>query len=357
LTPEASHGPDRPPRDGTPPEAPPSRRRLRRALWVVASVLVGLLLLTIATRDWILPAILRAQLRRELPKYWSGRLDIDRVRMSLTSPVRLSGITLRDDDERVWARLGSVSLVLDHWPGSRPVVTSVDLDNLSLALYFVDGQCRPPVRNIPDLLRWIEERADIHDVMLREGSITIHRENTLPPGTDPSSPPKLAQRKSFLWNGISFSCSRVDPDRIFHFELMRSPVDSVDEACTGEVTCRGTFARPVGEPVAYEGDLKLVGMDAAETIASAGLDPPEGLGSLDFSYRFSGKGLRDPILTGTGEVRLDPPPPLSWMLRAAASPGAALLTYLGPWWPLGPGHARFGLPSLNTTSPTSSPTQ
>ena len=124
----------------------PKRRYLRRlGVGVVVALVLAVLLVAAATQ-WIVPALARAAIERELPEHWDGSVAIDEIDFSLRGPTHIHGIRLAGPDGRQWAHVATVTLTLRDWPGLHPVLTEVHVDRPTLTAHLDDGQLRVPYR-------------------------------------------------------------------------------------------------------------------------------------------------------------------------------------------------------------------
>ncbi|MFW5731688.1 MAG: hypothetical protein ACOCZU_00605 [Planctomycetota bacterium] len=145
------------------------RRVLRVALWISIAVLAagGVLKFVVA------PAVVRHLVADNLPRYWDGHVEIDRVSVGFGS-VQLGGVRLYDRQDRLWLAAESVSVS----PGVRWTLEAgfrdVDIDALDLRLQFIEGRCDPPLRNVDELVTWLEQVTHI-DLLHADGTITLNR--------------------------------------------------------------------------------------------------------------------------------------------------------------------------------------
>jgi hypothetical protein len=149
----------------------PRRRRLRRILRLA----LWLSLLTIAAgaalKYLIAPAVVRHMIRAGLPRYWDGHLEIDHVSVGFRS-VQLEGIRLYDPAERLWLATDSVSISPGVQWNLQAGFRDVDLDATQIRLQYTEGRCEPPVRNVEELVEWLEEVTEI-DILHADGTITL----------------------------------------------------------------------------------------------------------------------------------------------------------------------------------------
>ncbi len=121
----------------------------------------------------VAPAVVRHLVADNLPRYWDGHVEIDRVSVGFGS-VQLGGVRLYDRQDRLWLAAESVSVS----PGVRWTLDAgfrdADIDELDLRLQFVEGRCDPPLRNVDELVTWLEQVTHI-DLLHADGTITLNR--------------------------------------------------------------------------------------------------------------------------------------------------------------------------------------
>lgn len=159
-----------------------TKKKRSRARWLLRAVLVlmaGGVLLAVAGPVWIVPAVVRWQLRRSLPDYWVGRATIETIDFSWFGPTYLRGVSLVDDRGRLWARVGKVRLTLRGLGGVNPVLTDVVVDGVDLRAHFVDGVCRVPLKPWPKKASRLREYVDIQSVVVQNISVGIVSETGL----------------------------------------------------------------------------------------------------------------------------------------------------------------------------------
>ena len=289
---------------------PPETNRRRR--WVI---LLGVLLLLLgasaaAGKYWIIPATARQRFRNTVLHYWGGTLQIDRMEGGYSSPIRALGVTLRDEHGRVWVRADSVTLAYTPLPSISDQLCFSSIDGLELTLHVDDGKCRPPVRNIPDFIRWLEEQFSIEQFTIPSGAVAV-RYNGKPSG---------------LWDGFAFDCRRKQETGKYTLELTRPGSSGQSGSRCGSVEAVVEADWPNGGELVYDGTLTLKGFKAEDLLITVGQERlvagslavlPAPVGALSVKYEFSGKGLFEPqAVNGHGRLRVDYEP-------GSASSGAA----------------------------------
>ncbi len=120
--------------------------RIRR---IILRTIIGLALaavvLAAAVKYLIAPRLMASALQERLAGMWGGGASAAGVEFSYRSPVHVGSISLHDANGREWLRLGGVTMHLDNWPSTKPVLTALEADDVALNLFIDSGQCRPPL--------------------------------------------------------------------------------------------------------------------------------------------------------------------------------------------------------------------
>ncbi len=116
-------------------------RKLLRAAFVTTILTVSLVL---AGWYWLVPTVLKMELRGFLKPYWEGKINIEKVDFSLTSPIVFHNLSARGPDGREWLRVRSVKLHLDNWPSLSPVLKVIDIENPAVIGFVDQGEMHLP---------------------------------------------------------------------------------------------------------------------------------------------------------------------------------------------------------------------
>ncbi len=116
-----------------------------RTLKLAARIVLVLLLLALAGKFWLAPAVIRRQACSALGRHWRGRVFVDDVEFNYFGPIRLRGLRAVGPARREWASIGEVTLLLKDWPSLHPYLTAVDAERVRLTAHFENGRCQPPI--------------------------------------------------------------------------------------------------------------------------------------------------------------------------------------------------------------------
>ncbi len=145
-------------------------RAWRRRLVIVGGALLLLALAAVlAGKYWIVPSVLRHQASAAIREYWDGKLTIADINFSWTGPAQLRGVELSDAEGRVWLRAASVKLALRNWPGVRPALSHVEVEDLDVRGFFAEGVLQLPLKPTPAQ----ERKLDLPAITVRNMSVGI----------------------------------------------------------------------------------------------------------------------------------------------------------------------------------------
>jgi len=136
----------------------------RRIVKILAIAVLVVVLLAVAAKYWIVPAVARQQIDKQLATYWDGSAEIESIDFRFFGPTRATGLTIKDRKGRVWLRVGSAEFVLSGWPGFSPVLTAVKIESVEGTAHFEAGRCNPPLRELPKRSEEPSKHVDLHDI-------------------------------------------------------------------------------------------------------------------------------------------------------------------------------------------------
>ena len=272
-------------------EKTPANTKRRNWLLIATAVLALLTASGAAGKYWVIPYSARKSFVETIGHYWDGPIEIDRVEGGYFEPIRATGLTLRDRDGHVWARAKSVTLNYTPLPSISDQLGLADIDGLELVLHVNGSSCRPPVRNIPDFLRWLETQFSIKTFTVRNGAITTRYDGAV----------------GGLWDGLEFTCQRQPDGCDYVMALARTGASGREGSCDGRVEVGIKAQWPDGGKLAYDGTLKLDGLDCAQLLAAVNVQAPIPLGTVRGEYAFSGGELTIETIRGQGELHVAAP--------------------------------------------------
>lgn len=114
---------------------------------VIAVVIVLLAVVTAAgliAKTWIIPGIISSRVHAALADQWNGEVTVGSVDVNYSGPLLVHNINFRDRQDRPWLHIGSAELALRDWPGTSPVLTAIDANDMVVNMYMVDGRVDLP---------------------------------------------------------------------------------------------------------------------------------------------------------------------------------------------------------------------
>jgi len=164
------------------------RGRLSRLVGVVAYFILLILVILVIAKVWLVPGIIRREVKKALSKFCEGSVEIESVEAYLSGQVYLKGINFYDKISHRWLFVEEVKANLADWPGISPVITEIEIDGVGLQILAADGKIfLPPVRfsersvspnKKPDLRKLAITKAAI-TIMDDRGSKTVYDNFTL----------------------------------------------------------------------------------------------------------------------------------------------------------------------------------
>jgi len=269
----------------------PSTDTPRRRKWpLVATAIVALITASGAVgKYWIIPTSARASFEETILHYWDGTIEIDRVEGGYFDPIRGHGLTLRDHSGRAWARARSVTLTYTPWPSISDQLCLSDIDGFEIILHVDDGSCRPPVRNVDDFLRWLEQQFSIEKFTIRDGSITTRYDG----------------KTGGVWDGFEFVCTRRDDGGDYTMNLTRTGPNGHEASCDGRIDVDIEASWPDGGELVYNATARLEGLDVGQLLAAVNAaDAVPISGVVRGTYVFSGTQLTPETIRGEGTLKI-----------------------------------------------------
>jgi hypothetical protein len=153
--------------------------RHRPGRWIKTAVAVAVALIVLAVLAAVVgwhayaPGAAREQLRSALRESWTGPVRVGPVELGLFGPVRVAHVEMLDDQGRPCAVLSRVTLHVQDFPGTHPIITSINCDGVRIDLYRVNGELTLPPRRCSQKSR-LADRVRLTSVALRNVDVTMH---------------------------------------------------------------------------------------------------------------------------------------------------------------------------------------
>lgn len=152
-------------------------RRLRRLkFWGL-----GLLVILAAyglLKFYIAPAYIQGQLRQRAARYWDGPVEVAHVEFNLVGPVRVTGLTFKDNAGHPWIAVNSADISMGI-SGYRLVVDNVQAQSVDLQIDYGSGKSAPWKLKAAQSLD--QELANFHNFEVAKLNIALSQGQTQTP--------------------------------------------------------------------------------------------------------------------------------------------------------------------------------
>jgi hypothetical protein len=160
------------------------------------------------------PAIVAKQVERRLSRYWQGQIEIAGIEVNYFDPLYLRDVTFRDERGRKWAEAQMIEITLADWPGLKPRIVGIQVDNLKLQI-FVQPGLRLPLKSVPKAPGGPSKELRLPDIAIRQGTVSL---------VDQQGP-------KAVYDNVTFSVTRKDS--AFEVLLSRTGSEASDFLAAG----------------------------------------------------------------------------------------------------------------------------
>jgi len=171
----------------------PARAR-KIVLWILVVVIVLVAAALVAGQYWIIPSIIRGEIRKSLADVWDGTAEVGDVEFSYFGPVRIASLRLIDRQQRTWVETGEMEFRLGDWPSASPVLQGVRVGHVDLRAHVEDGRAVWPFRKPPPAEEPVDYDKYLDLQTVRIDQITV--------GTE------YADGQPVIWKGLAFAVER-----------------------------------------------------------------------------------------------------------------------------------------------------
>jgi hypothetical protein len=147
--------------------------RLRRLIGIVGCFILLILVILVIAKVWLVPGIIRREVKKVLSKFCDGSVEIESVEANLSGQVYLRGINFYDEISRKWLFVEEVKANLADWPGLSPVITEIEIDGVDLQILAADGKIFLPPVHLSERSVSPKNKLDIRKLTITKAAITI----------------------------------------------------------------------------------------------------------------------------------------------------------------------------------------
>jgi len=199
-------------------------RRLLAAI-ILLVVLAGAL--AVAGKFWIVPAVIRRQIRAKLADFWGGQVAVRDVEFNYRGPLRIRGLELLDPSGGKWIAIDSMEIDLRGWPSLSPVLQGMRVDGVRILAHVRGGKADWPLRR-PTGERKERDLGKYFDVQAIEiGNIVIGAVHD--------------SGRAVIWDGLKLRVSRRSEK--YHISLSQQREGKDEEILTGNLEGKGRDSR------------------------------------------------------------------------------------------------------------------
>jgi len=146
---------------------------LRRLVGIVGSIILVVLVILVIAKVWLVPGIIRREVKKVLSKFCEGSVEIESVEASLSGQVYLKGIDFYDEISRKWLFVEEVKANLVDWPGLSPVITEIEIDGVGLQILAAEGKIFLPPVCLSERSVSPNKKLDVRKLAITKAAITI----------------------------------------------------------------------------------------------------------------------------------------------------------------------------------------
>ena len=189
--------------------------RLGRIVGIVGIIILVILVILIIAKVWLVPGIIRREVKRVLSKFCEGPVEIKSIEVNFSGQLYLEGIKFYDKAKREWLFVEKVKADLTNWPSLKPVIKEIEADGVDLQILATDGKfVLPPVR-LSQVSVGPNNRVNISKLNIREAAIAL---------VD-------TQGSKTIYDNLTMSVTRKDS--IYEFLLNRASAESSEVLIAG----------------------------------------------------------------------------------------------------------------------------
>jgi hypothetical protein len=147
--------------------------RLKCLIYITGILASAGFVLLILAALWLVPGIMRQEVKQELSGLNEGPVSIEHIQTSYTGRIVVKGVKFYDKAERLWLSAEKMIITLTDWPGLNPLAEAVHVDGLDLRLLTKDGRLLLPPVHWSGLSDGQKKTSDPNRLSINRAAITI----------------------------------------------------------------------------------------------------------------------------------------------------------------------------------------
>jgi hypothetical protein len=147
--------------------------RLRCLICLIGILVLAALVLLIFAALWLVPGIMRQEVKQELSGLNEGPVSIEHIQTSYTGRIVVRGVRFYDKAKQLWLSAEKMIITQTDWPGLHPSPEAVRIDGLDLRLSTKNGRLLLPAVNWSGSSDDHNERSDLRRLSINRAAVTI----------------------------------------------------------------------------------------------------------------------------------------------------------------------------------------
>jgi hypothetical protein len=146
---------------------------LRCLICLIGILVLAALVLLIFAALWLVPGIMRQEVKQELSGLNEGPVSIEHIQTSYTGRIVVRGVRFYDKAKQLWLSAEKMIITQTDWPGLHPSPEAVRIDGLDLRLSTKNGRLLLPAVNWSGSSDDHNERSDLRRLSINRAAVTI----------------------------------------------------------------------------------------------------------------------------------------------------------------------------------------
>jgi len=151
--------------------------RLRFLIWGISFLVLAGFVLLVFTCVWLVPGVVRREVKKRLSGLSEGAVSIEHVQMSYMGQIVVKGVQFYDKTKQPWLLVDKTAITLTNWPSLHPTIEIIQIDGLDLQLSLKDGKLILPVVHRPGPSDSRDKKFDLDKLTIDRAALTIRDAN------------------------------------------------------------------------------------------------------------------------------------------------------------------------------------